>query len=236
MFQVALCEDEIVFLQTLKKVCREILEKLNIGYHITAYENSKDFWADFSGEQKRYDLILLDIVMDGMNGMELANAIRKFDRETGIIFVTSNREYVLEGYDVDALHYLMKPVDATTLEKLIKKTYQDKFQNNYFDLRSGSQSQRLVIKDMISLETVGRKVEITLSDKTLYYSGKLTELLGQLPKNYFIRCHQAFAVNIGNIWELNRSNAIAVNGKIIPVSRSYMKDVQTAFLASMQCV
>ena len=234
MYRIAICEDEEVFSEAQKKICREILEKLNIEHRISVFDGAVKFLTAFSQEPERYDLILLDIIMDGMSGMELARAIRESDKEAVIIFITSSREHVFEGYDVNAFHYLIKPVDEAVLECLIKKTYEDKFQSNYFAFKSGAQNQRIPIKDIIALETVGRKVEITLPDRKLHYSGKLTELLDELPKGCFIRCHQAFAVKIDNIRELSRSNAITVNGKTIPISRAYLKDVQKAFLMNMQ--
>ena len=234
MYKVALCEDEQVFSDAQEKACRAVLDKLNIEHQIDLYASGEDFLAAFTERQKRYDLILLDIIMDGMNGMELARTIRESDREAEIIFITSSREYVFEGYDVNALHYLIKPLDEPALERLIRAAYTDNFQDSFFVFKSGGLNQRVAVKDIVSLETVGRKVEIILVDSTLHYSGKLTELLKELPQGCFVRCHQAFAVNIGNIRELTRFEAIAQNGKKIPISRAYLKDVQKAFLTNIQ--
>ena len=167
MYEIALCEDEEVFSEAQEKMTREILEKLNIEHRVTVFDSGEKFLAAFSKERKRYDLILLDILMDKMSGMELARAIRESDKEAVIIFITSSREHVFEGYDVNAFHYLVKPVDAATLEQLIKKAYKDQFQNNFFVFKLGAQNQRILIKDIIALETVGRQVEITLPTKTL---------------------------------------------------------------------
>jgi DNA-binding LytR/AlgR family response regulator len=234
MYKVALVEDEKIFSATQEKICRGILEKLNIVYDITVFDNSGDFIKAFSQGQKRFDLLLLDIVMDGANGMDIAKMIREIDKEAVIIFITSSSEYVFNGYDVGALHYLLKPVDETLLEKLITTAYKNKSQSPFIIIKSGTQNQRISIKDIIALETVGRKVEITLTDKVFYYNDKLADLLNELPKEKFIRCHQSFAVNIDNIREINRFDASAVNGKKIPISRAYLKDVQTAFLMNMQ--
>ena len=176
----------------------------------------------------------MDIIMDGMTGMELARTIRETDQDAVIIFITSSREYVFEGYDVNALHYLTKPVDADVLERLIQAAYRDRFQNNYLVFKSGAQSRRIAVKDIVLLETKGRTVEITLPDKTVHYPGKLIELLEDLPKRYFVRCHQSFVINVGNIQELTRFDAIAVNGMKIPISRAYLKEVQQVFLSNMQ--
>lgn len=232
MYQVAICEDEKIFSKTHEKICHDILTKLDIEFHISVFDNSVDFLKTSPGV--KYNLILLDIIMDGINGVELAKTIRRSDGEATIIFVTSSKEYALQGYDVKALHYLMKPVDVTLLERLIIEDYRHKFQNNYLIIKSGSQNLRIPINDIIALETTGRKVTLTLPDRSIHYSGKLTDLLDELPKDRFVRCHQAYAVNISNIRELARQDAVTVTGKVIPVSRTFMKNVQRAFLRRMQ--
>lgn len=234
MYQVALCEDEKIFSEMLEKTCRIILDKQSIEHHISVFDSSAGFWAAFSQEQKRYDIILLDIVMDGVNGMELARMVRKADKNATIIFITSNRDYALQGYDVNALHYLMKPVDTGLLERLITSDYHNRFKNEFYIFGSGSEKTRVSVKDIICLETVNRRVAVTLLDRTIYHPGKLSELLDKLPKFMFVRCHQAFAININNILELNRKSAIAINGKSIPVSRTFAKDVQKSFVRQIR--
>lgn len=234
MYRIAICEDEKVFFEAQEKACRDIFDNLNLEYRITTFDNSKDFLTAFSVEHKRYDLILMDIVMDGTNGMELARTVRESDREVTIIFITSSRDYALQGYDVNALHYLLKPIDIDVLERLIVSDYHNKFQNSYLVVKSGAQNLRIHLKDIYALETVGRRVEITLPDRKQYYSGKMVDLLDELPKNQFIRCHQSFAININNIRELTNQAAVTLNGKIVPVSRTFKRDVQKAFLKQMR--
>jgi DNA-binding LytR/AlgR family response regulator len=234
MYRVAICEDEQALSNALAKTCRDIMDGLDIEHGVIPFKSSEDFLA-FSSERKiKFDLILLDIVMGSMDGMELAKVIRKTDSEAAIIFTTSSADRVFDGYDVGALHYLTKPVDEAKLKSLIQSAYSDKFQNSIFVFKSGDSNYRVMVKDIISLETVGRKVEIAYRDRMLHCPGKLSELLERLPNDRFVRCHQGFAVNIGNIREITRFWAIAVNGKKIPISRAYMKDVQKAFLSNMQ--
>ncbi len=234
LYSIAICDDEKVFCNENEKICRGILDKLKIEYHIRAYGNAMDIWTALSHGQERYDLMLLDIMMDEMDGMELARKIRKLGSNAAIIFITSNPDYALKGYDVQALHYLLKPLDNSVLEQLIAADYRKRFQNNYLLFKSGTQNLRIPVERIISLETVGRRVEITMQEGTRYCSGKLSEVLEKLPQEQFIRCHQAFAVNMGSVRELTRQTAIAVNGKEIPVSRTYSKDVQRAFLRQMR--
>jgi DNA-binding LytR/AlgR family response regulator len=230
MYKVVLCEDEEFFSNEQERICREIFERHGIEYHINVFPNGKAFFSAFPKHENLFDLILLDIVMDGMNGIEIARKIRETDKNVVIIFITSNQDYALQGYEVNAFHYLIKPIDVFVLENLILTAYNDKFNDRIIIIKMGEQRFRIPLNDIVCLETAGRRVAVTTFDKTVYYSGKLTELLLELPKDRFVRCHQAFAVNVRNIRELNRQDAVAVTGRIIPVSRTYMGDTKNAFL------
>lgn len=234
MYKVALCEDEQFFLDAQEKTCRDILEKNGIEYHLDTFGSGTDFLSVFLNTRQCYDLVLLDIVMDGLDGMELAQEIRKQDRQVTIIFITSSMEYALQGYDVNAFHYLVKPLDGDVLERLILSDYRNRFQNSFLTFQSGAHRLRVATKDIVRLETVGRRVAITLVDRVVYYPGKLTELLEKLPADQFIRCHKAFAINIGNTRELTRQSAFSDSGVETPVSRTFVKDVQKAFLRNIR--
>ena len=210
---------------------------MNIEHQVTAFESGEAFWDDFS-KGARYDLVLLDIVMNETNGVELARKIRGHDVDAAIVFVTANPSYALQGYDVNALHYLLKPLDGDVLEKLIASDYERRFKREYLFVKSGTRNLRIPVKDIICFETAGRRVLITLSGAAdpVAYSGKLSELLEGLPREQFIRCHVGYVVNLKNIQKLTRSEAVAGGengGKTIPVSRAHFEAVQKAFLKQL---
>jgi len=91
------------------------------------------------------------------------------------------------------------------------------------------------VKDIVYLETDERRVKVTLKDEIIYYSGKLTDLLSELPDFHFVRCHRSFAVNISKIHSVFRNKDMAVNGvdTLIPISRTYLKDVKNAILRQL---
>ncbi|MDR1702106.1 MAG: LytTR family DNA-binding domain-containing protein [Sporomusaceae bacterium] len=232
MYQVAICEDEKIFSEMLEKMCRDIFSDLDIEYHLEIFDSGANFLASF--KEKQYDLILLDIIMPEIKGIDLARQIRTHDHNATIIFITSHQDYALEGYDVNARHYLLKPPDKSVLERLIRTDYYDKFQVRFLIFKSGSQNLRVPLKDIICLETVGRRVAVTLPDRIVYFPGKLSELLAKLPQTEFIRCHQAFAINLANMRELSQQMAIATTGQATPISRAFKKEVQKAFLQSIK--
>lgn len=229
MYRAAICEDEAVFRQEQETVCRRILNKLNIEYQISVFETGTAFMAAYSGGA-RYDLLLLDIVMDELSGMELARRLREQGSDAAIVFITANPEYAIEGYDVGALHYLMKPLDGAALERVITADYKRRFSQKYLVVKSGTQNLRLPLHDIICLEVIGRRVKITTPGGEIETSAKLTELLESLPKEQFCRCHVGYIVNLSKIQKLTRTEAVAVNGKVVPVSRAYLKTVEKAFL------
>lgn len=229
MYRIAICEDEAVFRLEQETVCRRICDGLHMEYEIAVFETGTDLLAVYDGGA-RYDLLLLDIVMDGLSGMELARRLRGLGDEAAIVFITSNPDYAIEGYDVGALHYLMKPLDGSALGKVIAADYKRRFSRSYLFVKSGTQNLRLPLKDIICLETVGRRVRITTLNGEIETPAKLAELLEYLPKEQFCRCHVGFAVNLCNIQTVSRTDAVAVNGKVVPVSRAYLKEVEKAFL------
>lgn len=234
MYQIAICEDEKLFAESLEKNCQRLCNKLNIHTEITVCQRSVHFLNLFLTKPQHFDLLLLDIVMDEVNGIELAKKIRAQNKKVTIIFVTSHTDFALQGYEVQAFHYLLKPVQYDLLEKLIYDDYQYRFQKESIVLASHLGTIRLQISDVVALETVNRKVAVYLLDQTLFYAGKLGDLVVKFPPELFIRCHQSFVVNIKNVRELNRTRIITVNKKLIPVSRSYQKVMQQAFLTQLE--
>ena len=233
MYRIAICEDEKTFLDENAKICAGIMEKLDAEYETFLFESSAALLDAFFARNRRYDLLLLDIVMDETCGMKLAQKIREHDADSVIIFITAHTEYAIDGYGVGALHYLVKPICPDRLERLIAADYHRRFTQNHLVFRSGVQNYRIVTKDVVYLEIMGRSVNIVLMDgSSVQYQGKLSDFLSGLRQ--FVRCHNSFAVNIANIREIERTCAIAVNGREIPVSRTYFKETQKAFLRQMR--
>ena len=235
MYRIAICEDEKTFLEENERICRGIMEKLDAEHEIFLFESSAALLDAFFAQNKRYDLCLLDIVMDESSGMKLAQKLREHDFDSVIIFITSHPEYAIEGYGVNALHYLVKPICPDKLERLVAADYHRRFHQSHIVFRTGVQNLRIATKDVVYLEIVGRSVNIALVDgSSVQYQGRLSDFLSGLKQ--FVRCHNSFALNIANVREIEKTCAIAINGRQVPVSRTYYKDTQKAFLQQMRKV
>lgn len=197
----------------------------------------KDFFSSESflfawEEDKAFDLLVLDIEMGEMNGFELAKKIRTEEKNIPIMFVTGYDEYMQYGYDVSALHYLLKPVSKErlgyALDKL-KSVFKDEGKN--LILNTADEVKRISTDEIMYVEAAGHGSILHTLDEVL----TLKESLGVIEKqvadtNEIIKCHRAYIVNLRYVSAIKNSDLILDNKEVIPISRNQMKNVQASFL------
>ena len=233
MYRIAICDDEAIFAKSLSSIVKKIMEELNLPYQLDLYLSCDQLWEVALDKPDAYQLLLLDIIMDGTDGMELARKLRNIGSSVTIAFITSTPDYSLQGYEVQALHYLLKPVDESTLKKIIQLDYPRKMRNEYLTVKEGTNIRRLNTNSICILETKGRKVAVYLAAETILVSAKLSELECRLPMDCFMRCLQSFILNMDQVAELRYGEAIMADGRSIPVSRAYLHKIQKAFLEKL---
>ena len=112
-YRMAICDDISEALDTAESMARDWATLRGQALDIDRFSSAPDFFADY--ENGRYDILLLDIEMGAVNGVELARRVRKGDPDVQIVFLTGYTDYIADGYDVEALNYLLKPVDRAKL-------------------------------------------------------------------------------------------------------------------------
>ena len=118
-YRLAICEDDPRERQSLESLCREILQKRSIPGEVASDPSTEALDASLQEGRGPFDLLLLDIQMAGINGMEFAKTLRDRGDEVRILFITGAAEYALEGYQVNPIHYLLKPVNQRDLERVL---------------------------------------------------------------------------------------------------------------------
>ena len=118
MIRVALVEDEESSQRTLTEYLERFSQEINEKIHVSIFPDGAEIVEDYRGN---YDIILMDILMRYMDGMEAASEIRKVDKEVVILFITSTPQYVMKGYTVDALDYVLKPVPYFAFSQQLQK-------------------------------------------------------------------------------------------------------------------
>ncbi|MDR0221287.1 MAG: LytTR family DNA-binding domain-containing protein [Lachnospiraceae bacterium] len=229
--RVAICEDDTRMQQKLSEAIAEWAAARKTPVDILCYPNAEAFvmvWPELS-----FDLSFLDIQMKkgGMSGIELAQLVRKTDRVMQIVFVTSFSQYVLKGYDVNALHYLIKPLSQAKLLPVLDKALTIwKSQHNAALLVADEAGQRKLLFDEIYYITLTSHAASVQTEDCAYELRKTAEELSVLLPVYFIRCHRSYIANLYKVDCAYKHLLLMSNGKTLPVSRKKSKGVSDAFV------
>lgn len=229
LLRLALCEDDPIFQKSQQNICEDVLRQIEWEARLTVYSSAEALLADWE-KGMHYDILLLDIVMGEMDGITLARRLRSLQAEASIVFITSNPNFAIQGYDVDALHYLMKPLQPEALAEVLQKYMNRNAGECKVCFTIGAKTFCENPKNILYLETKNRNVEIVLKHKKLTIPGKLSDHLAALPAECFLRCHQGFAVNTRQVQEIDGNLARMVNGEVIPIGRTYKKVFRDSFL------
>lgn len=232
MIRIAVCDDDLIFAEHAATVCRSILEERGqAGFVVDTFRRGEDLISAYA-EQGYYDMVVLDIMMDGINGMDTAAAIRQKDHTVPIVFLTSTRDFAIQGYEVKALRYLMKPVERDQMAEAIVHMLAER-KRKWLFAKEGSGFRRVALDDIHSLEIFGRKTSINTKNGRLVYNGKLSEIGALLDPERFVQCHQSYIVNLQYAYEIRRYEIVLFNKEIIPASRAHWDQVKSAFLRYM---
>ena len=193
---------------------------------VNTYPSAESFWFEFA-ENNDFDIVLLDIEMPGMNGMELAHKLRAENAMLQIIFVTGYSDYISEGYDVSALHYLMKPVSQDKLFEVLSRAA-NKCECSVKKLKvSFDRETKLIpISHIMYVEAQKQYVIIHSIDGTYKMKCSLSDIDSQLDE-YFKKCQRSFIVNLLYVTRIKNDSLMLKNGESVPISRgmaSIIKD------------
>lgn len=234
MIRIAFCDDELSELKQLQELLDRYRVERNreIGY--TAFHSPLDLLAAVE-RGARFDVLFLDVLMPGEDGIDAAAEIRSYDTNVKIIFLTSSTEHAVDSYRVGAYFYQLKPIWAESLFRLLDSVLSacEEEQTRSLILRCKSGITRVEVKDLEYCEVLHRTLLLHLRDGTaLESTGSLDELHRQLaPYGSFLRPHRSFLVNLGCIQSLSPRSITMVSRAEIPLPRGRYNEVKDAFLA-----
>ena len=228
---ICYCEDESAQAKAFAIKIDQWAKNKNIEVHADLFESAEEYL--FKAEQNYYDVIFLDISMRGQNGMELARQIREKEKDVILVFVTSDASYVFDGYEVGAYRYLMKPVDEKKLWEILDyaRTQKEVEEENYILVKKDSQSVRVNLKDIIYIEAQKHYVNLCMENKeSINIKTAFTELLQETQEksDTILLTHRSYAVNIEKVVRIGRTECVLSDSSVIPVSRSFYKEVNEA--------
>lgn len=227
--KIAVCDDDAAQRNYLLDILDTWSAQNRHLTEIRQYTQAKDFLFDYS-EEKDFDILLLDIEMPGMNGIDLAKKIRRESSVAQIIFITGYYEYFSDGFDVSALHYLLKPVDAGKLCPVLNRAADNlSFRQRSILVTDGNASIKLPLSDILYAES--ENVYIVLHTPQGEYRTRmaLAKFAEQLDETFF-KVHRSYVVNLKYIQKITRTQVFLINGDTIPISRGMYAKVHNALI------
>jgi len=233
MFRIVLCDDSPADLMVLRGHLEQLKEKRPVD--IISYTDGLDLLKDY--KQKGFcDILVLDMRMETMGGIEVAKHIRQLDDEVPILIVTATVDYAVEGYKVGAFRYIVKPVESgdflSAVEELLDR--QQKKQASIFSFPSINGTTKLMTDHIYYLESDLRTIRVVAKEGTFTFTGTISSLEEQLRPDGFIRIHKSFLVNVSHIYNIFKDSVTMDNKEVLPMSKHKRREVNQEFLSYME--
>ena len=230
--QIAVCDDEPMDRQQAETLTTDIMTAEGLACDLSSYENATALLTAIQGGA-RFHILLLDVMMEGLDGMELAAALRKLGDSTAIIFISSNREMALRGYEVSAARYLAKPLREDQLREALLYCYKTFCEKKEILLPTEKGQSKMAPSDIIYAEPWERGVRLWLTSGPIETSAKFSNLTTILPERSFTLCHRTILVNLAFIKHLRSNEIELADGKTLPVSKYRSSDLKKRLLGYM---
>lgn len=220
MVTIGICDDEQQMRRTLRQILEQSLQLQGMEYQIFEYISGEELIAGTKVQD--LDILFLDIEMSALDGIQTARLLRKKGMKTVIIFVTAYPEFVFQGYEVHAFHYILKPYKEKKITQVMEQALKEMNLSkvHYFMVEQKSKSVRIPLDSCVIMK-----------EESIEFYGKLDEVETSLPE-YFIRIHNRYIVNLNFVTTLEKDCCI-LGKRSFPVSRTYRQNLEVAFARAM---
>ena len=234
MIHIAICDDSKQERQILAALFKRYQELHATPLQIHIFQNGFSL-LDAIDQGKRFDITILDILMPGENGIEIARNIRASGTDTEIIFLTSSPEYAVDSYEVKAQNYLLKPVTEekffASIDSILAEL-DEKDTASFIIYTTEKQYSRIRVSSLVYGEVTHRTITLHLADQTMISAVMTFTEFQDILKAYpdFIYPHRSYTVNMNYIQYVTKSDIILTDGQKIPLSRNNYTKISEQFL------
>ena len=228
--RIAVCDDEELFRIEFKSVLDKVL--INAEYDIDTFSGGSSLYEAFL--KNPFDLVFLDIEMPGIDGITLAKRLRAVSENVQIVFLTSHIEYALEGYEVNALRYLVKPVDMNKLSEVLKYIQDKKNNSRQIMIKQEGEDIVIDISDVIYMESMDKNVRIVTSKSEYITRYNISDYEEELKNSGFLRIHRGYLISLSKVKKIVKNDVVMDGDISLPVSRSNIKTLKDALYAYVE--
>lgn len=227
---ITICEDDEVQRKLVGNYCREWCQSRHVSITVKTYSSAKEFLFKLCDE-KSIDLLLLDIQMKNTSGIELAEKLKELKYPIPIIFVTAFKDYVFTGYKVDAIDYILKPIDKTLLFNAMDKAYKNiNTLKPVLLLQESDYTLKIDLNDILYLESQSHNTLIYTTGTVIKSKSGISWFEDSLNNTLFCKCHRCYLINLSKVQCILKKEVVLDNGTSIPISRGRWADVNKSFL------
>ena len=218
MIRVAIVEDEDLYVEQLAGYLKDYQKETGTELAVTVYRDGDEILAHYKSE---FDIILMDIQMKFVDGMTAAKEIRQMDREVVILFITNMTQYAIEGYKVDALDYILKPISYFAFRQRFHRAVERirGKSSHYIILQVKGGVMRMDMADVYYVESVGHNLIYHTGTEETTTAGTIKAAEETLAPYSFSRVNKGVLVNLAHVDGIKEKCAV-VKGELIPISRS----------------
>lgn len=234
MLNIAICDDEKEFCHKLENILHEIVEQEKIQVDIDVYRSGNELIRELQKDEICYDMIFLDIEMEGMDGLMTAKELRKQDEITLLIYVTGHTSYAIEAFEVQPFRFVVKPINEDIVYQCFMKAYEKIMSGNfYFHYKYKRDYYKILVSNILYFESEKRIIWIHLKDGTVRkVYDKLNNIERQMEKGKveFYRIHKSFLVNSQYIIRKAHDHMELVDGTVLDISEDRRKKMSECYV------
>lgn len=220
--RIGIIEDDPASAQLIVDYLKRYQSEFNQEFTVSLFDDGETLVERY---KPTYDILLMDIEMARMNGLQAAKKIRERDDSVVIVFITAAPQYAISGYEVQALSYVLKPVPWFAFSQELKRSIDAVRRRNDDSMlvETGTNQMRVLLSDILYIESIRHTIIIHTFDGKLSITGTLKELETRLAEHDFFRSNSCYLVNLRHVTGVRDQDSVMSNGELLRISRPRKK-------------